>query len=91
MTNIFGFFGNTVALLSSSIFLESPPQHFFPQGGNFRLSNNGSKATIENKGTHILNSSLLLLSLKGPERAFFVGGIARYLLSCACRPSRGCS
>ena len=50
----------TTALLSS-------------QGGNFRLSNNGSKATIENKGTHILNSSLLLLSLKGPERAFFCG------------------
>ena len=81
-----------MTLSLSSIFLENliPPQHFFPQGGNFRLSNNGSKTTIENKGTHTLNSSLLL-SLKGPERAFFVGGIARYLLSCACRPSRGCS
>ena len=83
--NFFRFFRNTVTLLSlSSIFLENliPPQHFFPQGGNFRLSNNGSKTTIENKGTHTLNSSLLL-SLKGPERAFFVGGMV--LLDICCR------
>ena len=78
MMNFLRFFRNTVALLSlSSISLENliPPQHFFPPKGEiFGSLTMAQKLPQKIKGhTYSLNSSLLLLSLKGPERAFFCG------------------
>ena len=77
MMNFLRFFRYTVALLSlSSISLENliPPQHSsFPKGEIFGSLTMAQKLPQKIKGhTYSLNSSLLL-SLKGPERAFFCG------------------